>query len=117
MAAGDLGGVDRMVEMGVADEDARRPAPAPQEAVESGALRQVRAAQEEVAERHPREVGVDEERLPLVGEAVAGYPEPFDLQPGRQLEWPGLQLGEGLPVVAFSGAPRRPGACQLTQVS
>ena len=56
------------------------------------------------AQRHAGEVGVDEERPALVGEPVAGDPEPFDLEPGGQPRRPRLELAQRLAVVALARA-------------
>ncbi len=116
-AAGDRRRVDRVVEVGVADEHADDLAGRLDEAVERRRVGQRRAAQQQVGEGDPREVGVDEQRLALVAEPVAGDAEPFDLEPGRQLQRPRLQLAQRLAVVALGRAPRRPRLRQLAEVS
>ena len=83
-AAGDRRRVDGVVEMGVADEHAGDLSRRLHEAVERDRVRQGRPAQQQAAERDPGEVGVDEERLALVGEPVARDAEPFDLEALRQ---------------------------------
>ena len=70
------------------------------EAVERRRVGQRRPPQQQVAEGDAREVGVDEQRLALVGQPVAGDPEPLDLQPRRQLQRPRLQLAQRLAVGA-----------------
>ena len=106
-----------MVEVGVADQHPDDLAGRVDEALERGRVGQGRPAQQQVAERHPREVGVDEQRLALVADPVAGDAEPFDLEPGGQLERPRLELAQGLPVFPLGGAPRRPRPGQIAQVS
>ena len=114
---GDRRGVDGVVEVGVADEHADRLAGRVDEAVERRRVGQCLAAQHQVAEGDPREVGVDEQRLALVGEPVAGDAQPLDLEPGRKLRRPRLQLAQRLAVGALGGAPRRPRLRQLAEVS
>jgi hypothetical protein len=102
--------------MGVTDEDSHHIPRRSQEAVECRRLRQVWAPEDEVPKRDPREEGVDEDGLPFVCQAVAGDPEPFDLQAGRQFERPLLQLADRMPVLAFGRAPGGAGSCQLSEV-
>ena len=116
-APGDRRRVDRVVEVGVADEDADGLPGGSDEALERRRIGQRRPPQQQVAEGHPREVGIDEERLALVGEPVAGDAEPLDLEPGRQLQRPRLQLAQRLAVGARGGASRRPRLRQLAEVS
>ena len=76
--------IERVVEVGVADEDAGNLAGGIGEALERCRVRARRPAQQEILERKAREVGVDEERLALAGEPVARDPEPLQLEPGRK---------------------------------
>ncbi|MFI5121530.1 MAG: hypothetical protein ACHQJ5_01410 [Vicinamibacteria bacterium] len=94
-----------MVEVGVPDEDAGGVVIGGQEAIERHRVRDRRAAQQQAAQRHAGEVGVDVEAAPLERDPVAGDAQPLELEPGRKLERPRLELGQGLEVVggAHSG--------------
>jgi hypothetical protein len=85
-APGDRRGVDRVVEMGVADQHADDLSRRAAETVERRWVGQRWTAEEQVAERDAREVGIDKERPALVGEPVAGDAQPLDPQAARQLQ-------------------------------
>jgi len=77
--------VDRVVEVGVADEHGfdllgRRPR---QMAVDLCRVREGKVASEDCAERDPRDVRVDEDRLALVRDAIPGDADPLELEAGR----------------------------------
>ena len=98
-AAGDRRRVDRVVEVGVADEHADRVVGRRQIAVERGRVGDRGAAQQQAAQRNAGEVGVDVEAGALVVEPVARDAEPLDLEPGGQRQRPRLELGQRLEVV------------------
>ena len=83
--ARDRGRVDRVVEVRMPDEHARDVAPAAAQR-SSASVGQRRAPQQQAAQRHARDIRVDEERRALVRDAVAGDAEPFQLQSRGQVE-------------------------------
>jgi hypothetical protein len=105
-----------VVKVGVADEDSCHLAGRVDEAIERRRVGQCRSAPQEVAEGDPREIGVDEQRLSLEADPVAGDAEPFDLQPGRQLQLLRLELAEHLAVFVGGLLPRQACLGQLTEM-
>jgi hypothetical protein len=115
-ATGDRRRVDGMVEVGVADEDAGDLAGRMDEAVERRGIGQRRPAPQQVGEGDAGDVGIDEERLSLKAHPVAGDAKPFELEPGRQLQWPLLELAESLSVFALGALSLQPSAGQLGEM-
>jgi hypothetical protein len=105
------------VEVSVADEDADDLARGVDEAVERRRVRQRGTPPQQLAEGNPGEVGIDEQGLVLAADAVAGDPEPFDLQAIGQLQRLCLELSHGLAVFALGGAPAQLCLGEVAEVS
>ena len=86
IAPGDRGRVDRVVEMGVADQHPRHRARRRDVAVDHGAIGHRRTPSDQRPKRHPRDVGVDEQRDALEGEPVSRDPEPLHVEARREPE-------------------------------
>ena len=98
----DRGHVDRVVEMGVPDENPDDASGRSQEALVKRRVGVCRRAADDACERHAREVGVDVDRLPLVAEAVPRHAEPFELQPPGQLQRLARELAHRVGIVVLS---------------
>ena len=83
VAAGDGRGVERVVEVGVPEEDG---VGGRHEAVEQGGVGTDDPTAQQIADRRPGDVGVDQDPRAFVGERDSGDAEPGELESGREVE-------------------------------
>jgi hypothetical protein len=83
-----------VIEVRVAHEHAEHPAGRPQPSRKRSLVSQRRAPSQQLAKAHPRDVGIDVDRLALVGEPIAGHTQPFDFQTACQAQRAGCASGQ-----------------------